>query len=188
MQDAMMQHLLHAISDPKFGAIINDFYNLQGRVCVADGGRPRLVTAVGTLLDTIGDILVDDEEMNLLDAIMVDPSNHEKKKNRSVDEILLNVASIRQFIADDSGFEYMLLALWLFRTKISDDQSMLALECDAILAKLDTILALLGLTDVSTTELWAKAARLGTRRDTLWTSVKTILMITEECCSVDNTL
>lgn len=190
-----MHHLMCAFTDPKFSAIIHEFYELQGHVCIVDGGRERLVSAVDTLLDTIANILSDEHEMNLLDSLLVDcPTDQQdtKKNATSLGEILQNVESTKQFIADDSGFEYMLLALWLFRTKILADQpntgEPLTLDCHTILSKLDTVLALIGLSDVSTTELWTKAARLGTRRDTLWMSVKGVLMITEECCSLDTAL
>ena len=192
MQDAMMHHLMCAFTDPKFSAIIHEFYELQGHVCIVDGGRERLVAAVETLLDTIANILSDEHEMNLLDSLLVDPPTDQdtKKKATALGEILQNVEATKQFIADDSGFDYMLLALWLFRTKIIADQSNantepLTLDCNVILSKLDTVLALIGLSDVSTTELWTKAARLGTRRDTLWMAVKGVLVITEECCSLD---
>lgn len=185
-----MHHLMCAVTDPKFSGVIQEFYELQGKVGIVDGGREQLVTAVENLLDTIADILSDHHEMELLDSLLMEPASQEpKKKTTSLAEILQNVESTKQFISDDSGFNYILLALWLFRTKIMADQAnngeTLTLDSHVILAKLDTVLALMGLTDVSIIELWTKATHLGTRRETLWNSVKDVLMTTEACCFLD---
>ena len=147
--------------------------------------------AIELLLGVISDIVRNEREVEYLDHLM-DPNGQDEKKLEYIDGILQNIETTKTVVTDESGFEYTLTALWLFRTKIVTDThcsttttgGVSELDCPAVLAKLDTILAVIGLAEVSTTELWKKAAFLGTQRDALWNSVKAVLIAVETACSV----
>ena len=181
----MVQYLMQTFADPKFTDIVNELCELQGRVHVVNGGaRAEILGAIEGLLGVISEIVKNEREVEYLDHLM-DPNGQDEKKLQYIDNILQNIETTRKVVIDESGFDYTLTALWLFRTKIVTDADCSSeLDCPSVLAKLDTILAVIGLADVSTTELWQKAAFLGTQRDGLWNSVKALLVTVEASCSV----
>jgi hypothetical protein len=188
MQETMVQYLMQTFSDPKFTGIVDELCELQGRVHIVKGSRTEILGAIEGLLGVISDIVKNEREVEYLDQLM-NPNDQDNKKLQYIDDVLQNIETTKNVVTDDSGFEYTLTALWLFRTKIVNDAAPAGfseLDCPSVLAKLDTILAVIGLTDISTTELWKKAAFLGTQRDALWNSVKAVLKTVEESCSVSD--
>jgi hypothetical protein len=188
MQETLMKHLVGCLSDPLFTDIICEFYALQGRIIVSDGGRGEIVKTTETLLDSIVGIMRDECELDRLDHLL-DTHYNMSSATTQLDEIVEHVESTKHIIRDDSFFDYIVTILWLFHTKIvaDDNNSERRLhDCPSILTKLDTYLALLGLTRVSTLTLWTKAAHLGTRRDDLWNAVKALLVAVDVHCHVDD--
>lgn len=184
MQDVILKHLAGALVDPRFSDIIGEFFELQGRVNVSDGGRMQLTTATEALLDSIIGIMRDEWELDRLDHLL-EAQACSSTTLAQMDEIMDHVECTKHLIRDDSVFDYIVTVLWLFHSKIvSDDDRGPLHDCPSILTKLDTYLALLGLTQVSTLNLWTKAAHLGTRRDELWNAVKAVLVAVDVHCSV----
>ena len=70
MQDVIRKHLAGALVDPWFGDIIEDFFALQGRVNVSDGGRMQLTTTTEALLDSIVIIVRHECELDRLDHLL----------------------------------------------------------------------------------------------------------------------
>ena len=186
MQDVILKHLAGALVDPRFGEIIEEFFALQGRVRVSDGGRMQLTTTTEALLDSIVGIIRDECELDHLDHLL-DAQACTSTTVVQLDEIIDHVESTKHLIRDDAVFDYIVTVLWLFHSKIlsGGDSSAIPLhDCPSILTKLDTYLALLGLTQVSTLNLWTKAAHLGTRRDDLWNAVQAVLLAVDVHCLV----